>query len=176
MLKPTRKWDGKDKSFKFIIRGVSDSEFCKDDDRKSVGGHSVYLEDCLVAIACRTQRIVALSVTEAELIQVVECVQDMMFVWRLFRSMELQVQLPMLLETDNSGAMDIVNNWSSSGRTRHIDCRYKMIRELKEAGILEIRWRRGEDNETDALTKNLNGRDFERHTSTWVTDRDVNPT
>jgi predicted 3-demethylubiquinone-9 3-methyltransferase (glyoxalase superfamily) len=51
-----------------------------------------------------------------------------------------------------------------------------MIRKLKEAGILEIRWRCDKDNETDALTKNLSGRDFERHTSTWVTDRDVNPT
>ena len=68
--------------------------------------------------------------------------------------MDLVVELPIILETDNQGAIDIVNNWSSSGRTRHIDCRLKFIRELKEANILRVIWRPGKDNESDALTKN----------------------
>ena len=81
-LKPVGCWDGKDKNYKFKVSGISDTKFCKDKKtRKSVGGHSVYLNMALVAIACRMQRIVALSVTEAEFIQLVECAQDMLFVW-----------------------------------------------------------------------------------------------
>ena len=49
VLNPVGKWDGKDKSYKFIVRGKSDSEFCKDElTRRSVGGHGVYLNDAPV--------------------------------------------------------------------------------------------------------------------------------
>ena len=97
-------------------------EFCKDQKtHRSVGGHVVYLNLALVAIACQMQQIVALSVTEAELIQIVECAQDMLFVWQFLIDMGLKVTLPMILESDNQRAIDIINNWSSSGQTCHID-------------------------------------------------------
>ena len=98
--------------FKFIVSGISDTEFCKEKiTRKSTGGHVVYLNMALIAIACQMQRIVALSVTEAKLIQVVECAQDILFAWRLLMEMDLEVELPMILETDNQGAINIINNW-----------------------------------------------------------------
>ena len=81
----------------------------------------MYLNLALVAIACCMQRIVVLSVMEAKLIQIVECAQDMLFVWCLLTDMGLKVTLPMILESDNQGAINIVNNWLSSGRTCHID-------------------------------------------------------
>ena len=61
------------------------------------------------------QQIVALSVTEVELIQIVKCAQDMFFIWQLLTDMGLKVTLPMILESDNKGAINIINNWSSSG-------------------------------------------------------------
>ena len=177
VLKPTGRWDGIDKDYEFSVSGVSDTEFCKDQKtRRSVGGHVVYLNLALVAIACRMQRIVALSVTEAELIQIVECAQDMLFVWRLLTDMGLKVNLPMILESDNQGAINIVNNWSSTGCTRYIDCRLKFLREMKEANVIRVVWRAGENNESDVLTKNLPENEFLRHVSNWVDDgEDVPP-
>jgi hypothetical protein len=55
---------------------------------------------------------VALLVTEAELFAAVMTVQDMLFIMRIVESMGLLVELPMLLEIDNKGAKDLVNNWS----------------------------------------------------------------
>jgi hypothetical protein len=69
----------------------------------------------------------------------VTCVQDMMYVYNLMSSMGLQVQLPMELEMDNQGAVDLANGWSVGGRTRHVDVRIHYIRELKEVGILVIK-------------------------------------
>ena len=52
------------------------------------------------------QKIIALSVTEAELIALVQCVQEMFFVRKILESMGLQADLPMLIECDNKGAVD----------------------------------------------------------------------
>ena len=73
-------------------------------------------------MACKSmmQKIVALSVTEAELIAAVMCVQHMLYVLRLLESMGLLVEYPMEIEIDNSGAVGLANNWSTGGRTKHI--------------------------------------------------------
>jgi len=70
-------------------------------------------------------------------------------------SMGLQVQLPMVLEMDNQGALDLANGWSVGGCTRHIDVRIHYIRELKEAGILVIKWVPGPQNDTYMHTKRM---------------------
>ena len=55
------------------------------------------------------------------------------------------------------------NNWSSGGRTRHMDARVNFVRELKEEGLLRVHWIAGTDNCADLFTKNLPGPLFDRH-------------
>lgn len=45
--------------------------------------------------------------TEAESAAGVMVVQDMLYVYRLLESMDLSVELPMLLEMDNKGAVNL---------------------------------------------------------------------
>ena len=78
-------------------------------------------------------------------------------------SLGIDVELPMLLEIDNKGAVDLANNWSFGGRTRHVDVRNHFLRELKERGMLVIKHVPGEDNEADIYTKNVSPGDFEKH-------------
>ena len=102
VLKPTGVWDGKDKNFKFKIRGRSDSNYATDpESRRSITGTVVYLNDAPIAFSSVTQKHVMLSVTEAELVAVVTMVQDMMYVYRVITSLQLQVELPMIAEMDN---------------------------------------------------------------------------
>ena len=166
---PDESWDGKDKSYKFKIKGISDSEHgkCKA-TRRSAGGHTVYLTNAPVLMTSRMQRIVATSVTEAEMIEGCDCIQDMLFVMRLLTYMKLQVELPMVLYMDNQGAIDIINNWSSTGRTRHMDTKVKFARELKEAQIIKFEWVSTKNNESDTQTKNLHGPDFDRCNEKYV--------
>ena len=65
------------------------------------------------------QNIVALSVTEAELIVATTTAQDMMYVKRLLESINLRVEMPMILEVDNKGAVDLINNYSVGQDTSH---------------------------------------------------------
>mmetsp|Transcript_45756 Transcript_45756/g.67545 ORF Transcript_45756/g.67545 Transcript_45756/m.67545 type:complete len:87 (+) Transcript_45756:219-479(+) len=85
------------------------------------------------------QKIVGLSVTEAEMVSGVQCAQDMLYGKQLLESMDLQVELPMILEIDNSGTADLANNWSARGRTRHMETRMFSLRDLQEAGVLKVK-------------------------------------
>lgn len=163
-LKPERKWDGKDRDFKFVINGRSDSDYasCKA-TRRSVSGWAVYLEGAPISAKSSMQKTVALSVTEAELMAAVSCAQDMMYAKRILESLGLQVQLPMILEIDNKGTVDLINNWSVGGRTRHVETRQLFLRGLKEQGIFTVQWIAGAENEVDIFTKNLPNKLFEKH-------------
>ena len=109
-----------------------------------------------------------LSVTEAEIAAGVMVAQDMLYIYRLLESLELEVELPMVLEMDNSGAVDIANSWSVGGRTRHVDVRNNFLHELKDQGLLVIRHIAGELNDADIFTKNVTSAIFNRHVPLYV--------
>ena len=87
--------------------------------------------------------------TESETVAGVTCAQDMMYAKNIVESVGLKVKLPMRLEIDNRGAVDMAQNCSSGGRTKHMEIRMLWLSELQEKGILDVRWIREEDNETD---------------------------
>ena len=162
-LKPERKWDG-NKEFRFRISGRSDSDFAKCPvTRKSVSGWNVKLEKCPVIVKSGMQRSPTLSVTESELVAGVTCAQDMLYVKNVLESIGLQVELPMKLEIDNKGAVDLTHNFSVNGRTKHIEYRYLWLRDMQEQNIIDVQWVHGEENETDIQTKNVSGPLFKKH-------------
>ena len=78
------------------------------------------------------------------------------------------MKLPMLLEMNNSGAMDLANNWSVVGRTRHVDVRNYFLRKLKDQGMRIIKHIVGDDNDADIFTKNVIAAVFNRHLPNFV--------
>jgi hypothetical protein len=78
VLKPNRKLDGS-QNHKFVISGRSDSDYAKQPkDRCSISGHMVYLKGAPAMFKSSTERMVSLSLTEAETYAGVTCVQDML--------------------------------------------------------------------------------------------------
>ena len=172
VLKPTRKCAEENlRSFKFRIKGRSDSDFAKDPEtRRSVTGWSVFLEDAPTATKCKMQDGVSTAVSCAEYVAGADCAQEMLFQYRILTSIGLQVELPMVLEMDNKGAIDLANNWSASGRSRWIDVKYHFLRELKEQGMLVFRWISTDAMSSDIFTKNVDGPTFEKHTPVYCGD------
>ena len=76
--------------------------------------------------------------TEVENAAGVMVAQDMLHVYHLLESLELNIELPIMLEMDNSGAVDIANSWSVRGRMCHMDLYNYFLHELKDHGILVI--------------------------------------
>jgi hypothetical protein len=56
------------------------------------------------------QEAVTLSVTEAELVAATHCYQEMLYVKTVLESIKISVKLPMVLQMDNKGAKDLINN------------------------------------------------------------------
>ena len=55
-----------------------------------------------------------------------------------------------------------------AGRTRHIDVKQYFLRELKEAGIVEVHWKSGDEMTSDIFTKNCSVPLFKNHASKFV--------
>ena len=73
------------------------------------------------------------------------------------------MKLPMLLNVDNTGAIDLANNWSTTGKTKHIDVRFHYLRELVDQGMIKLNFVRSEENVADIFTKNLSANLFDKH-------------
>ena len=121
------------------------------------------MNDVPISFRSVTQKFMMLLVTEAKIAAGVMVAQDMLYIYRLLESLELEVELPMVLEMDNSGAVDIANSWSVGGRTRHVDVRNYFLHKLKDQGLLVIRHIAGELNNADIFTKNVTSAIFNRH-------------
>jgi hypothetical protein len=136
-IRPSRLWNGprtlSSSSMDGPILNAADV-----DDKRSVTGCRTFLENSPVCHRSATQRHVTLSVTEAEGAAGVTEAQDILFVYNILKSLGLKVQLPMVLEMDNKGAVNLANSWSVGGRTHHVDVQMYFLRELKDDGLLVI--------------------------------------
>ena len=126
------------------------------------------MNDVPISFCSITGKIVTLLVTEAKIAADVMVAQDMLYVYRLLESLELEVELPMLLEMDNSGAVDIANSWSVGGRMHHVDVRNCFLQELKDQGLLVIKHIVGEQNDADIFTKNVTSAIFNKQVPLYL--------
>eukprot|EP00957_Ditylum_brightwellii_P007818 592154-Ditylum_brightwellii.AAC.1 len=136
--------------FKFRIVSMADSDYAKCPvTRRSVSGCATFLEGIPLIVNSVMQKVVALSVAEAETITRVQCVQDMLYCKGILESMGLQVEQPIVLYI--STAVD-----------------------LKEAGVLTIKWLKGDENQVDTFTKNLAGPAYNKGAKFFVGEDSYN--
>jgi hypothetical protein len=72
-------------------------------------------------------------------------------------SIGLKVKVPMILQVDNQGVRELINNWSVGGHMRHVATKAMFLQELKEQGLLSIEYISGKRMISDLFTKNLQG-------------------
>ena len=141
MIAPRDMWKAE---YKFKIHGRLDSDYATNpNDCRSISGGHVFMNDVPISFQSIKQNFVTLSVTEAEIAVRVMVAQDMLYIYRLFKSLELKVEMPMVRKMDNSGTVDIANSWSVGGRTRHVNVRNYFLCKLKDQGLLVISTTRG---------------------------------
>jgi hypothetical protein len=87
----------------------------------------------------------------------------MMYQKNMLESIGLKVELPMILEMHNKGAVNIVNSISGGCCTQHINVKQCFLQELKEAKVVVVKWIPGSKNKADVFTKNLDGPLFKRY-------------
>ena len=132
VLSPDTLWDGS-KKFKFKIHVRSDSTVSGNkDDRRGISGDHMFVNNTPVSSRSNTQKTVTLSVTGVEGAAGFMVANGMLYVYCLLQSLGLEMELPMILAIENKGVVDLANNWSVGGRTRHFDVRNSFRQELND--------------------------------------------
>ena len=146
------------------LKVFSDSDWAGDPEtRISVTGFIVYLQNVPVCWRSKAQRGVTLSSSEAEYVAMSEAVKEIRFIYFILKDIGIEVELPIVVKTDNVGALFMSQNSSTGVRSRHVDTRYHFIRENVEDGIVRVEFVKSSDNDSDIFTKNVNQEMYEKH-------------
>jgi hypothetical protein len=141
--------------------------------RVSVTGFIIYLLNVPICWRSKSQKGVTLSSTEAEYVAISEAVKELKLIYYLLSDLHIKVNLPIVVKTDNIGAIFMSENTLTGFRTRHVDTRYHFVREFIKDGFIKIEFIRSAENDSHLFTKNVNQELYEKHTKKFLGDSEV---
>jgi hypothetical protein len=103
-----------------------------------------------------------LSSSEAEYQALSECTQEAGFTRNLVEELTGQKK-PAIIYEDNLGTIFPAKNQQVSSRTRHIDIRHHVIRDLQDRKELDVRFKRSENNLSDIIATNTTKDIHDKH-------------
>jgi len=143
--------------------GYSDADWAGDvGDRKSTSGYVFLLGGAAVSWKSTKQTTVALSTAEAEYVALSTASQEAIWLQQLLSDLSGKVVETMTIFEDNQSTICLARNQSVHGRTKHIDIKYHFIRDLVEAGRIELSYCATENMVADILTKGVSIKQFEK--------------
>jgi len=144
-----------------VVAGYSDADWAgNDDDRKRTSEGCFYVGNNLVAWMSKKQTSISLSTAEAEYITAGSCCTQLLWMKTLLGDYEFY-QDTMIINCDNTSAINISNNPVQHSRTKHIDIRTHFLRDLVESEVVSLSFIPTENQLADILTKPLDGSRFE---------------
>ena len=156
-------------NLKMNLTAFCDSDYAGDrETRKSVTAYAIYFENCLIAFKSKSQKIVSLSSTEAEFNAIGEVCTEIMFIKNVIEFLGVTIELPIMVNCDNVGAIYMSYNAKTSPRTKHVSIKRLFVREFVQDGEIAIKFVRSEDNDSDVWSKNTSVAVFEKHTNIFM--------
>ncbi|CAI7772245.1 unnamed protein product [Closterium sp. NIES-54] len=145
----------------FELVGFSDADYAGDSaDRKSPTGYVYCLNGAAISWQSKRQPMVALTTTESEYISLCLCIQEGVWLKRLFGEFGHELAGGVSVFVDNQSAIALAQNACLHGRTKHMHVRWHFIREMVASGEVILQWCPTNHQVADILTKLL---PFERH-------------
>jgi len=144
-----------------VVVGYSDADWAgNDDDRKSTSGGCFYVGNNLVAWMSKKQASISLSTAEAEYIAAGSCCTQLLWMKTQLGDYRF-TQDTMIINCDNTSAINISKNPVQHSRTKHIDIRHHFLRDLVESEVVSLSFIPTENQLANILTKPLDGSRFE---------------
>jgi hypothetical protein len=123
------------KETNLVVARYSNADWTRNvDDRKSTSGGCFYVENNLVAWMSRKQASISLSTAEAEYIAGRSCYTQLLLMKKLLCDYEF-TQDTMIMNCDNTSAINISKNPVQHSRTKHIDIRHHFLCDLVESEV-----------------------------------------
>jgi hypothetical protein len=153
-----------------VLLSYSDSDFAAcTQTRRSRSGYCILLNGCAISWFSKKQSVIALSTCEAEFYAMTETGKELIHLRRLY--WELDNAKPFndkaalksdVIFGDNQSCLKVCKNPSAQNFMKHVDVKYRWIREKVDAKVFYGEYVPSEDNVADMLTKALNKGPFEK--------------
>ncbi|CAI7843228.1 unnamed protein product [Closterium sp. NIES-53] len=136
--------------------GFSDADYAGDSaDRKSHTSYVYCLNGAAISWQSKRQPMVALSTTESEYISLCQCIQEGVWLKRLFGEFGHEFDGGVPVFVDNQSAISLAQNACLHGRIKHMQVRWHFIKEMVASGEVILWWCPTNRQAADILTKPL---------------------
>jgi len=145
-----------------VLYGTVDASYATNDDSRSHTGFTLHIgkESGAIMATSKKQKIIADSSTIAEFIATHIVAKEILWCRRLLYSLGYPQLEPTILFEDNKSTISMIKNKCNGKRTKHIDVRYNLIRELCEQMVIAMTYLASGDMTSDTLTKSLSPAPF----------------
>lgn len=130
-------------------------------DRKSVTGFLFKIFNNTFMWTTRKQQCVSLSTSEAELIALCSAVSEGLWIRKLIKDFNVDIQYITFYE-DNQGCIAIIKNPTNNRRVKHVDLKYNFVCENLRKGYINIVYIETNNQQADILTKGLSATLFNK--------------
>jgi hypothetical protein len=167
-LKLTKNWTRVfDESPIGQVMSFIDASFAGHEDGKGQSGCMVFLGNTLVHEACRKQKLITKSSTEAELAALSDYIDEGLLIEEFLADIGLHLgniltSLPVITLQDNQPTMDLIGKGAGKPRTKYMKVRMEYVRERVDSGETQLRYLHTTKMIADLLTKPLQGETFHR--------------
>ncbi|KAI7953544.1 hypothetical protein MJO28_006091 [Puccinia striiformis f. sp. tritici] len=142
---------------------ASDTDWAGDrSSRRSTTGYIFKYLGGALSWRSRLQQTVALSSTEAEYRATTEAKQEILWLCKLMKELNLIVKLPITLKCDNLSAKYLASNPFYHSRSKHIEIEFHWIREKVKEGFIRLEYCKTTEMIADLFTKNLGKQSFKK--------------
>jgi hypothetical protein len=135
--------------------GYCDSDYAGNvDTRKSTTGFTFLLGGGVISWCSKLQPTVATSTCEAEYIAAAAATKEALWLRKLMSDFGVSVS-PVLIYSDNQGALSVIKNPVTSARSKHIDVAHHFVRERAARREVDFKYCATDLQVADIFTKAL---------------------
>ena len=146
-----------------IISCYVDADWAGDNfDRKSTSGYIIKMYGNVIDWKSRKQKCIAKASTYAEYIALSEVVSEIKYIRELVKIFDININEPIKVYEDNSGAINIANNGNFTKNSKHIEIHYHFVHESVEEKLIDVCKIDTKKNVADIFTKALCKEKFEK--------------
>jgi hypothetical protein len=149
----------------YALSAFTDADYATNSDRKSISACTVHLNGMIVHWYCTKQSNISLSTMESEFVAAARGVQELLGCYELLKEIGCPIALPMTIKMDNQAAIAQVTSEASSQRSKHIDIKYKFLKDLYLNQVINPIHVPTKAMLADLLTKAMPTPDFRRLSS-----------
>lgn len=143
-----------DSRFKIDLKAYVDSDYASDiNDRKSVSGFVILINNNVVGWCSKKQSVVAQSSSESEFLAMSACMSECLFLSHMLEEILMSVY-PIYVYEDNQGCIKMAHTYETK-RTKHIDVKHHFVKDMVNEGKFKIVYVPTNEQLADIMTKAL---------------------